>query len=253
MTALTYAPVIVAQMIVLRGATLTNAQALASPSSIYILGAVGLFAFVLMSAVLIRFSSDIYLERPTALATVLRSVLPTVPRLIGAAILVTLAMMLGVIPIVIGAGLASVGGITPASVMTVVGGFLLGSAWVLYILARFFAVNQAIVLENRRVVGDTSAFTRSGVLSQNRKWHILATMLLVFVIFIALQFGVTMLAQIIGSNALTLILQTLYTVIAYPLIGITQMILYYDARIRAEGFDIEVMAGALGTPATGTT
>jgi hypothetical protein len=135
----------------------------------------------------------------------------------------------------------------------VVVGFLLGVAWVFYVIARFFAVNQTIVLENRTVVGESNAFSRSGVLSRNRKWHVLATMLLVFVIFFVLQFGVTMLAKIVGSNAISLILQTLYTVVAYPLIGITQMILYYDARIRAEGFDIEVMAGALGTPATGTT
>jgi hypothetical protein len=47
---------------------------------------------------------------------------------------------------------------------------------------------------------------------------------------------------------LTVVLQTLYTVVAYPLVGITQMILYYDARIRAEGFDIEVMTGSLGAP-----
>jgi hypothetical protein len=46
----------------------------------------------------------------------------------------------------------------------------------------------------------------------------------------------------------TVVLQSLYTVVAYPLIGITQMILYYDTRIRAEGFDIELMTGALGSP-----
>jgi hypothetical protein len=52
--------------------------------------------------------------------------------------------------------------------------------------------------------------------------------------------------QVGGSKVSSLVLQTLYTIVAYPIIGITQMILYYDTRIRAEGFDIEVMAGALG-------
>ena len=241
-TALAYAPVVVAQMIVLRGATLTSVQALGSLSTVFVLGAVGLLALVLMSAVLIRFSSDIYLEQPTALVTVVRSVLPTVPRLIGATLLVGLVSMLGFFPIAFF--------FVPGSIPLAIAGVLLAIAWVFYVIARFFAVNQLIVLEKLGVV---AALARSGVLSQNRKWHVLATILLVFVIFIMLQVGVTMVAQIAGSNAISLILQTLYTVVAYPLIGITQMILYYDARIRAEGFDIEVMAGAQGTPATGTT
>ena len=106
-------------------------------------------------------------------------------------------------------------------------------------------MSQLIVLEN---LGIVAAFSRSGVLSQNRKGHILLTLFLVFVIFIMLSFAVTMVAQVVGSVAASVVLQTLYTVVAYPLIGITQMILYYDARIRAEGFDIEVMTGALDTP-----
>jgi len=67
-----------------------------------------------------------------------------------------------------------------------------------------------------------------------------------------LAFAVNIVASLFGSIAGMLIMQALYTVVAYPLIGITQMILYYDARIRAEGFDIEVMTGALGSP-TATT
>jgi hypothetical protein len=59
----------------------------------------------------------------------------------------------------------------------------------------------------------------------------------------------TVVAEMVGSEAGRLVLQSLYTVVAYPLIGITQMILYYDTRIRAEGFDVEIMAGALDAPA----
>jgi hypothetical protein len=101
------------------------------------------------------------------------------------------------------------------------------------------------VLENRGIV---AAFSRSSFLSQNRKWHVLLTLFLVFVIFIALSIAVSVVAPLSGSVAASLVLQSLFTVVAYPLIGITQMILYYDTRIRAEGFDIEVMAGALESP-----
>ena len=35
-----------------------------------------------------------------------------------------------------------------------------------------------------------------------------------------------------------------------PVIGIMEMVLYYDARIRAEGYDVELMASSLGAPAS---
>jgi hypothetical protein len=238
-TAIAYAPWVVAQLIVMRGLSALDPTRVNFNSSTWILGVVGIFAYALMSAVLSRFSSDVYLERPTGLGMVIRAVLPTVPRLIGATILFGLVLMLGVVPMLIGAVIRSV---------ALIGlGALLSIVWWFYAFARFFCVFQVIVLEDTGVV---TAFARSGVLSQGRKGHILLTLLLVFVIFIVLSMAMTIVAELIGSDAGRLVLQSLYTVVAYPLIGITQMILYYDARIRAEGFDVEMMAGALDTPAT---
>lgn len=239
-TAISYAPWVVAQMIFMRGLSLAAAPRFSAAAPIgFVLAILGVFAYALMSAVISRFSSDVYLERPTGLALVIREVLPTVPRLIGGTILLGLVMMLGFIPVMIGAAITS-------GVLTFFG-VLLAMFWMFYAFARFFAVFQIIVLENRGVI---SSFSRSGMLSQGRKGHIILTLFLVFVIFMVLSMAVTMVAAIAGNAAGTVVLQALYTVVAYPLIGITQMILYYDTRIRAEGFDIEVMTGALGTPTT---
>jgi len=93
-----------------------------------------------------------------------------------------------------------------------------------------------------------AAFARSSVLSEGLKWHILLTLILIFVIFVMLSFAASMIGFAVGAAGLIAV-QTLYTVFAYPLIAITQVILYYDARIRREGFDIEMMTGALETPA----
>ena len=38
----------------------------------------------------------------------------------------------------------------------------------------------------------------------------------------------------------------IYTILAYPIIAITECLLYYDARIQSEGLDIELMAAELG-------
>jgi hypothetical protein len=241
-TAIAYAPLVVAQLLLMRGLLLSSSRILSSAAPAWsTLGAaiVGLLGYAVMSAVLVRFSSDVYLDRPTGLSSVVRAVLPLVPRLIGAAILFWLVLILAFIPVFVGA----VTSIMPVIVV----GALLSLAWPFYAIARFFAVFQVIVLEDRGVV---AAFSRSSVLSQNRKGHILLTLLLVVILFVMLSFAVTIVAQLFGTIAGSVILQALYTVLAYPLIGITQMILYYDTRIRAEGFDIEIMTGALGSATT---
>ena len=241
-TAIAYAPLVVAQLLLMRGLLLGSSSVLsgAMPAwSVLGAGIVGIFGYALMSAVLIRFSSDVYLDRPTGLNSVVRAVLPLVPRLIGATIVFGLVLALAFIPVIVG----TITSITPLIVV----GVLLSMAWPFYAMARFFAIFQTIVLENRGIV---TAFSRSSVLSQNRKGHILLTMLLVIIIFFMVSLAVTLVAQLFGTIAGSVILQGLYTVVAYPLIGITQMILYYDTRIRAEGFDIEVMTGALGAPTT---
>ncbi|HKN66221.1 MAG TPA: hypothetical protein VJW73_08095 [Gemmatimonadaceae bacterium] len=238
--AIAYAPLILVQIVLVGGLVLSSARMLTGPiGATYLLGIIGIFAYALMSAVLSRFSSDVYLDRPTGLGVVVRAVLPLVPRLIGATIVFALVLMLGFIPVIIGTAMSNF------SLIFI--GMLLSIVWACYAMARFFAVFQTIVLEDRGIV---AAFSRSSVLSQNRKGHILLTLLLVIIIFFMLAFAVNIVGSLFGSVAGLLVMQALYSVVAYPLIGITQMILYYDTRIRAEGFDIEVMTGALGSPTT---
>ena len=241
-TAIAYAPLVVAQLIFIRGFTLAASSRInLSSTTAIVLGLLGFFSYALMNAAISRFSSDVYLDRPTGLAMVIRSVVPTVPRLIGATILFALVVMLGFIPVLIGAAITSA--------LLIFLGVVFSFFWVFYAFARFFAVFQIIVLENRGII---TAFSRSGVLSRGRKGHIILTLMLVIVIFSVLSIAVTMVAALMGNAAGSVVLQSLYTVVAYPLIGITQMILYYDTRIRGEGFDIEVMTGALGTPTAST-
>jgi hypothetical protein len=237
-TAVAYAPWVVAQLVLMRGINVFDPARGTMASTTWILGALGIFAYALMSAVLSRYASEIYLDRPTALGTAIRAVLPAVPRVIGSTILFGLLLMLGIIPVLLGMTFSSL------SLMAI--GVPLSIVWGVYVFARFFAVFQVIVLENSGII---AAFARSSALSQNRKGHVLLTLMLVFLIFMVMSIAVTIVSQIVGTAAITVVMQALYTVVAYPLIGITQMILYYDTRIRAEGFDVEMMAGALDAPA----
>jgi hypothetical protein len=244
MAAIPYAPLIVAQLIFFRTTSFGAMQiTTASTTGQIVVVIVTVLAYTLMSGVLSRFSSDVYLQRPAGLTAVIESVLKLVPRLIGASTLFVLILGVGFLPVILGMVLNS------GLLMFL--GIVMAFVWVFYSVARYFAIFPLIVLENRRII---EAFTRSSLLSKDRKGHVLLTLFLIFLIIWLFSLAIGFIALLAGNVAVTVVAQTLYTVVAYPLIGITQMILYYDARIRAEGFDIEVMAGSLGAPpVTGLT
>jgi hypothetical protein len=117
----------------------------------------------------------------------------------------------------------------------------------LYPLAAFFAVRQAVVLEGG---GTIAAIERSSRLSAGVKRHVLNTLLLILLLTGAVSFGIGLLAGLIPSRVLMNVVVTAAHVILYPFFGITETLLYYDIRIRKEGFDVEYLATT--TPMIGT-
>ena len=121
-------------------------------------------------------------------------------------------------------------------------GFLVGA---LYVAARFFAVVTVVVLERRNAV---DAFSRSSVLSDGLKGHVLRALILVYAIYMLLLMGASWIAGLAGNQVVSLIASSAVTIVVYPVLILTSMVLYYDARIRHEGFDLEQMERALGAP-----
>jgi hypothetical protein len=171
--------------------------------------------FALMSCVLTVCASQAYLGEPVDAGVAVRRALPRV-------LLVVIGAVLRYVLIFIGAFALFVGALYPA--------------------ARFFAVTPAIVLEGASL---GRAFSRSSVLSKDRKWHVILTMGLVFVIYLLLALGIQFAAAIIGNLLVQAIITAVFTVMVYPVVAITGTLLYYDCRIRSEGLDIELMAGSL--------
>ena len=127
----------------------------------------------------------------------------------------------------------------------------------LYFLARFFAAPAVVVLE-RAGLGDS--LSRSSTLTDGFKWHVLKTLLLVWVIYMVLSFALAAMMGGVLSGAgvgaagttrylsMMQVVSALFTILVYPLVSIVQTLLYYDLRIRKEAYDIELMAGELGGP-----
>jgi hypothetical protein len=179
--------------------------------------------FTLMNGVIVQMGADAYLgnRRGRDIGATIRAVLPRLPSLLLAGFYVSLLSGLG---------------------------FLCFFVGFFYVVARLFAVAPAIVLEGQTAGGSLG---RSSVLSRGLKWHVLWTLILTWLIFILAAVAAGIVAGILQSTVLTNILSTVITILVYPIIGLVGMVLYYDARIRSEGFDIEVMAQGLGGAAEG--
>jgi hypothetical protein len=178
----------------------------------------GWLTFTLMSAVLVVCASEAYLGEEVDVGSAVRRALPRVLSIMVAAVLRYIAM---------------------------IAAFIAFFLPVLYVVARFFAVTPLIVLENASVM---QAFRRSGELSRRRKWHILNTLGLVAIIYWVIVVGLALFAALIGNFVVQTIISAVATVLVYPVVAITETLLYYDARIQSEGLDIELMSDALAPP-----
>jgi hypothetical protein len=173
-------------------------------------------SFALMSATIITCASQAYLGDPVDVGVAVRRAAPRMP-------LVMTAALLRYAGLIIGAFL-----------------FLVGALWV---AARLFALTPLIIIEDASI---PTAFRRSGDLSLGRKQHILNTLGLATIIYWVVALGVSVMARLTGSYVVQVLAGAIYTILAYPIIAITECLLYYDARIQSEGLDIELMAVELG-------
>lgn len=176
----------------------------------------GWLTFTLMDSVLVGCASQAYLGDDVNAGKALRRAAACLPRVLAAGVAWFVFVCIGFMAFLVGA---------------------------VYVAARCFAVTPSIVLEDAGVVG---AFTRSSELSKGRKRHILNTLGLVVLIYWIVVFGVSVATSVFDSFVLSTLITSVVTVLVYPVVAITETLLYYDARIQSEGLDIELMAQDLG-------
>ncbi len=190
-----------------------------SPQATVVFGLGIWLVFALMSAVLIVCASQAYLGEPVDVGIAARQALPRLPQVLAGAILRYVLMFFGLFFFLVGA---------------------------LYVLTRYFAVTPVLVLEKK---GIGAAFSRSSELSRNRKRHIFNTIALASLIYWVLAVGLQIAAAIVGNLIVQTLVGAVVTIMVYPVVAITEALLYFDTRIKSEGLDIELMAGALdGAP-----
>jgi hypothetical protein len=217
-----------------------NFDAIATPQgmaadhyrTIFIVLAVNTILGSLASAAVVTAMSEVYLGRALRLADAVRRVLPRAPALIVAVIMRWTLVFLG---------------------LTV--GILLLFFPGIYIGARTACLEAVAVLdEDRR--GPFGIFGRTWSLAEAEVSHLFLTMLLVLLIFFAGYAVAEVAARLVGAGIPLMdglrarrLVQTALMLFVQPILPAATTVLYYDLRVRKEALDLELMAGALETPA----
>jgi hypothetical protein len=125
----------------------------------------------------------------------------------------------------------------------------------LLLFARLFATTNAVLFENS---GASESLSRSFALSKDSAWRIFGVILLAYIVLVVAQIAIGMTVQVVISMILKSpiiagIVGNVIGALLYPFLSIALMVLYFDQRIRKEGYDLDVMSSGMPTPPSPVT
>jgi hypothetical protein len=226
LAALAYLPYIIFMLFIgasVRGAS-PDEVSVATASASLIALPIALIWFPIAETAVLVGASDALLGRPVDATSALRAVLSRFGNVLLAAILKGILVMV-------------------ATVFFIVPGVIV---WL-----GLFATPAVVVFERLNAV---ESMGRSWNLAKGMKGKIFGVMLLAYLIIFAVQMAVTIVVTAVGGNDIVAsIASSVLVIFVYPLLGICVALLYYDARIRKEGFDLQVLAGELQGASSGAS
>jgi hypothetical protein len=104
--------------------------------------------------------------------------------------------------------------------------------------------------------------SRNGREIRRRSWELVkgyrGKVFLVFLVIVAIQILMQIGVAVVGSfafgtgngSAVLSVLENVVSLLLTPISAIAVTLLYYDFRIRKEGFDLEILSQSMGGPAT---
>lgn len=192
------------------------------PMGIIIL-AYSIVAVPLMVGALIHAVSEQYLRQTIDIGRAYRFAWGRLGALIGAMILVAL-VILG-IPIT----LTFIGEALRVGPIVMVAGFCI----LIYFLVRWAFIWQAALLEG---LSPIAALSRSSALVKKNWWPVLGIMLLLFIITAVIS-AILGIIPVLGN--------TIGGILSTPIVTIGSTLLYYDLRVRKDGYSLESLKGEL--------
>jgi hypothetical protein len=209
------------------------------PGAFFFVGLVSLVCVTLADAVLTIAASEGYLTGDIDVGGAFRTGARKIVSVFLASLFRVLLLMLAAMVIAILVGI-----VTAIKVPVLLVAIIPVGLWaVCYVLLRTFAMIPVVVLED---TGPNVAMSRSFLLSKDSAAHIFFSLgLAVFLYFV-----VSGVVSALGVSLLTVttagILGAAVIIPIYPMLAVVSTMLYYDLRIRKEGFDLEIMSRELG-------
>ncbi len=110
-----------------------------------------------------------------------------------------------------------------------------------------FACTAAIVLER---VGPLASLTRSWRLTKGCRLHVFCTLILSWLLYLVFSIITAILGKTLLTPIIAQVVGAVVFVLVFPFVTVVSTLLYYDLRVRREGFDLEVMSRELGGSTT---
>ena len=216
LTAVAYLPLAVFSLLYARYAGFTAGTATAEFQwSMLVLFPFQLVWFTIMSALVTTMTSRAYLGEPLEPGTVWSATLPRLLPVVATFLILFIFSGFGLIFFVF-----------PG----------------IYLYTRYSTAVNVALLEN---AGVNAAFQRATTLSRDRKLHIFGVTFFALLLYFIVLMGLGVVALLMSSTLLRSIVSFVGTIFTWPILPIVQTVLYYDLRIRAEGYDVELMSRQL--------
>ncbi|NUO64392.1 MAG: hypothetical protein HOQ11_10315 [Gemmatimonadaceae bacterium] len=153
-------------------------------------------------------------------------------------------LIIGAVALLMGVGIAVLGKLNAFL------GFIVAVALLVlfvHVIARTFAITSAIVIERKDAMDGVS---RSFALSRDSTLRIIGVGFLCLCVYWVAQVAGALVVQlvigfILRNPIVAAIIGNLVGMLMYPFLNIALMVLYFDQRVRKEGYDIDVLSSAM--------
>ena len=215
----------------------------ANPGPLFAVGIAALLCVTVCDAVLTIAVSDGYLNGEIDLARAFGTGMRKIVAVFLASFFRGLLVLLAALAV--GVGVAIVASLKMPVLFVLIVPFAI---WLMvYVLLRTFAIIPVVVLEN---VGANTAMGRTLALSKDCAAHIFFSLGLAFFLYFIFSGIISALGITLLTPATAGIIGAVLIIPIYPLLTVVSTMLYYDLRIRKEGFDLEIMSRELGSDIT---
>jgi uncharacterized membrane protein YeaQ/YmgE (transglycosylase-associated protein family) len=194
--------------------------------AVLVVNVLAILSYMLAAAACFKAVSDGYLGREPGVGHSLRFGLPRIPRLLGMYFIVGICVVIGII-------------------LLIAPGVWIGTVWGLAVPAMLF-----------ERLGVFASLGRSFELVKGRFWGtlglVVVSILIVLVVSVLLGLIVGAIGAVVTSDSevagafVNIVAGVVSNMIALPVFAAVLTVLYFDQRVRKEGFDLQLLADGLG-------